>query len=377
MDKRERFAELDGYRGLAALAVVILHAYSGRFWPSPHYGPVPSTLLLAPLWDLDGAVSAFFVLSGLLLGLPYAHAALTGAPSPVLRTFLARRARRILPLYVVVLGSVWLVNGDYRPAAWVDLGAHLAFLFPALPAHRLTIVLPAWSLGCEVWYYLALGLMGPLVVAACHRCRARHARLTFLMMAACMPLVASLIASMRALGTTDALGEFAPLRRADAFAMGLVLAVVVAARPPGCAPRQARALRLAGLLVCLFAMLGRFTTPVGQAGYFALIGLGFALLIAPGLCGARPWWLLTTRPSQALGALSYGLYLWHVPLGQVLVHQGWLVAEAALWPANLALVLALTLPLATITYFLIERPALRRAVAPATLAARMAPSAGD
>jgi peptidoglycan/LPS O-acetylase OafA/YrhL len=43
-------------------------------------------------------VLLFFVLSGLLLFLPYARALINSAPWPSLRRFYARRVRRILPV---------------------------------------------------------------------------------------------------------------------------------------------------------------------------------------------------------------------------------------------------------------------------------------
>jgi peptidoglycan/LPS O-acetylase OafA/YrhL len=68
----ERFA-LDGYRAVAAVAVLTFHAYQYnrlRYWPLE--GTVWHDLMLYS----DLAVDMFFVLSGLLLGLPFARAAL-------------------------------------------------------------------------------------------------------------------------------------------------------------------------------------------------------------------------------------------------------------------------------------------------------------
>jgi peptidoglycan/LPS O-acetylase OafA/YrhL len=69
---------------------------------------------------------------------------------------------------------------------------------------------------------------------------------------------------------------------------------------------------------------------------------------------ARP---LTVAPVLFAGTISYGLYLWHFP-----VIYG--LHAAHLWPSTpipaMALVLALTFVPATISWYLLERPTLRR-----------------
>ena len=81
---------------------------------------------------------------------------------------------------------------------------------------------------------------------------------------------------------------------------------------------------------------------------------------------------LTCAPVRALGTVSYGVYLWHFP---VIV---WLRSQQQ-WPADglhaMARTAALTLLLATASWWLVERPAIawaaartgrrRRAAAPA------------
>ncbi|MBA3860596.1 MAG: acyltransferase, partial [Solirubrobacterales bacterium] len=68
--------------------------------------------------------------------------------------------------------------------------------------------------------------------------------------------------------------------------------------------------------------------------------------------------LLGARALTALGAVSYGVYLWHVPLV-------WWLRSEDLVPLDLigglAVVLPVTLAVATASWALVERPILRRA----------------
>lgn len=100
--ERVRFAELDAYRGVAALLIVIHHLYLQTRDGHDRYlyeGALPHLLFV----NLDAAVTGFFVLSGFLVFLPFARAAAAqrGPVSP--RVFLVRRALRILPVYYVAI----------------------------------------------------------------------------------------------------------------------------------------------------------------------------------------------------------------------------------------------------------------------------------
>ncbi|MGN6813211.1 MAG: acyltransferase family protein, partial [Thermomicrobiales bacterium] len=59
----------------------------------------------------------------------------------------------------------------------------------------------------------------------------------------------------------------------------------------------------------------------------------------------------------------YSLYLWHLPIIGELTRAGLLVWQPQRLPHNLLITLAIVLPVATASYYGIERPALRRKTA--------------
>src|SRR6185312_15424887 len=94
-----RVPGLDGLRGLAALAVVVLHVWMYTEANTPGH-PV---FVDAVLGELRVAVGLFFVLSGFLLARPWIAAARGERALPDLRRFALKRLARIGPAYWVAL----------------------------------------------------------------------------------------------------------------------------------------------------------------------------------------------------------------------------------------------------------------------------------
>jgi peptidoglycan/LPS O-acetylase OafA/YrhL len=71
--------------------------------------------------------------------------------------------------------------------------------------------------------------------------------------------------------------------------------------------------------------------------------------------------MLEWRPIAYAGLVSYGVFLWHVPLILFLSRHG-LTLHGGMdtVPGNLVAVVAATLAVATVSWFAVERPALRR-----------------
>jgi peptidoglycan/LPS O-acetylase OafA/YrhL len=84
---------------------------------------------------------------------------------------------------------------------------------------------------------------------------------------------------------------------------------------------------------------------------------GFALIVAAAVAGRGPavaW--LRARALVAVGAVSYGVYLWHVPLLLAAREAGLLPGS---WGARFALIAPLALALGALSWRLIERPSIR------------------
>jgi len=158
-------AGLDGLRGLAAVGVVVLHVwmYTGA------HDPTQSVLLDVVIGELRLGLVYFFVLSGFLLALPWADAALGQARAPRVGRFLTRRLARIGPAYwlaLVAAAALLAGTGHPREASLWDLPIIALFAQNLFEDTRGLVDPPMWSLHVEVGFYLALPVIGWALVRA-------------------------------------------------------------------------------------------------------------------------------------------------------------------------------------------------------------------
>lgn len=365
-DWSQRIPALDGLRGIAILLVLLQHTVFGLESSSP----LARKFLAAGHLAWSG-VDLFFVLSGFLIG----GILLDARESPrYYSTFYARRAYRILPLYLSVTILFLLRHlftalpgplGDSSPLA-IPWASYLTFTQTFFMVHLGWYGAPGmavtWSLAVEEQFYLAT----PLIV--------RTIRRRFLPMALVVTIVG--VPFLRLfLRHTLAHGDFAcyvltPCR-ADALCLG-VLAAYLVRRPAFWAQLIQRRYLLWAATSIFFAgvvfMTGRRYDQLSLAmttwGY-SWLALFYAccLLIAVSLSSGLWHRMLCTPLLMRLGTLAYCTYLLHYPLiqtgrriSQVLLPSH---PQAAYLTGGLAAV-AFTLVLATFSWRYFEKPMLKR-----------------
>lgn len=104
-------------------------------------------------------------------------------------------------------------------------------------------------------------------------------------------------------------------------------------------------------------ILARFdllTNGYAYKGVFSLVALLSAVLISSATLCPLPFlrWILELKPLRWIGKISYGLYLWHVPMAFIAVN----ISNAAL--RNFVMVGG-TFAVSTVSYYVLERPFLR------------------
>jgi peptidoglycan/LPS O-acetylase OafA/YrhL len=301
---RGRVAGLDGLRGLAALYVVLFHCWllTFRGFPVNTGPPWLGWLMYGHL-----AVVFFFVLSGFSLAVsPARHGWRLGGKA----RFARRRAWRILPPYWAALAFsliiAWTVTPQLRTGPPTGRSVLVYGLLLQDFVRAPTPNAAFWSIAVEAGLYLGLPLL--LLIR-------RRAGAVVALAAVTVPVIVfglvhpGLSPVDKQRGLTP---EFAPLFAAGVIAAGVIVAPDRVRRLPW----QWLAPLAAVPVVALIVRNG----PVWTSGHYywldLAIGPAFALLIAA-VATRRPAplvWLLATRPVRGLGAISYSLYLIHLPI---------------------------------------------------------------
>lgn len=310
---------LDGIRGAAVILVLADHL----FWSNDHTGSPFFDLLSAIRNSTYVGVNLFFALSGFLitgilldtLNLPH-----------FFRTFYARRALRILPLYYGSLVFLLLLTG---PMHFVWSGWQYYFLtYTANLAVRRAAPLDLgffninhfWSLQVEEQFYL----FWPLVLYRFRRLET-VLRISLVSCAAILGIRIFLIAMRKHPAFSGVYLPYAPTYScADNILFGCALCVALRTRwretvlrwAPRVLAASAVVLLIAGIYNhglywanddCLPARL--FIPTLG----FSLIGISCAAIIAMTLkVGSGTQRLFQNRILRFFGKYSYGIYVFHM-----------------------------------------------------------------
>ena len=335
----QRIHSLDGLRGVACLAVLLLHvAMMLELWgPDGAYPLIPGT----------PAVVIFFVLSGVVLSImPLARLRARGTYD-----WLGYYPRRVVRLGVPLVAAValgiaagyvaWRMGSTGRSATAVEFAGtpqqvvHDALMqfdvlfFVADDTQNLfgdplvRVNSPVWSMGWELWFSLTL----PLAVA----CLARIRRDGI----AAVGILAGIFVSHWC-------GYF-PLRLCLTFWLGVLLAKhlseLSAQRPSVFREIVALAALLGAVELAQAAQAGLFgpLDALALAALQTLMNAACAGLVALAMTDGIVRRALSTRPARFLGTVSFSLYLTHAlviggleaALPAIGVTDGWMQAGVA------------------------------------------------
>ncbi len=344
----KRLGCIDGLRGYLALCVMLHHFYIwvlttrlGGAW-SPPTIPVLNQLGAA-------AVALFFMATGLV----FYPRILAGVRATSWTSVYVARVFRIMPLVVFSVAIVTLIimlrtgampNPSYvgAVARWISTWAEVPLL--GYPDSGRINAYVLWSLKYEWLFYL---LLLPLSAAAMDGVRSRDWP-SWLVPAG---LLAGSLAIRLTSRWTGISGDF--LLYLPLFAVGM-LAFEMQMRPR---IRQALDQPWVAAAAVAAVAVGAVTTQFPYGASLPLFGFLFVCVA----CGNNVLGLLSTRGARVLGECSFGLYLLHgIVLDVLFVDGRGLIAAlpTVALPVLLLLAVAIVVPLTALAFVLIERPAI-------------------
>ena len=377
-----RFPGFDGLRAIAAGTVVGVHVafVSGLTLRNSSVGIYTARLEIG--------VSVFFLISGFLLYRPFAVAHLAGEQRPRTGAFWIRRLLRIVPGYWVALFvSTSILHASLiGPGGWHAYLSHYLFGQIYFPSQVVAGISQAWTLCIEMSFYLLLPLYA--VVIAWHReGQTPGQRLRRELVGLGVLVAISLAWRFWVLANQHGHGaiftvmiEWLPAEL-DLFSLGMLLAVLSAwTHLRDSEPRWMSRWYFpwASWLLAIVTFWGvshiglprqvLFTKSDLDIARQTLYGTFAFFLLLPAVFGPQHSGLirrlLRSRPMVWLGLISYGMYLWHQTLIDELIKYypdifgRKLFFDVGFWQM-FGEIFGAAIIVATASYLLIEKPALR------------------
>lgn len=359
------FPGLNALRFFAAALVVIMHTHNNM-----GQSGLPQLPGFPLLFKGLTAVSFFFVLSGFLITYLLLQEK-QDSSSISIRNFYLRRVFRIWPLYFIIVAAGMLFYWKLVPAMHLhfenDYPHGIAILLYTFFLANLMSSLYhvggmlhiAWSISVEEQFYL---FWAPLVKRFNNRMPALIFSVTLL------SLTVSILNTFNAFGLSPQMKAFIDTLQFHYMGLGAGVAWLLYTRRrwllqlPVFTSRPLQAVctiaLLAYLLLYMKSTLGDAISPLP-------LGLLFGWLIINVSCNSRRLFSLENSFLNYMGKISYGIYMYHMPVvyAAAFLFQRLALAQKIGWlyyPGYFLLVFLATTAIASASYYGVEQPILKR-----------------
>ena len=370
----KRNSALDSLRGFSTILIVVYHVFAISGYTVTHANSTG-----AYTQRLNVGVTIFFVLSGFLIFRPFVHSLIHNSALPSVGHFYLKRAARILPGYWFAL----FILAELDALRIVNASGFIRNVFLVHPFTEDNVfsgIAQAWTLSVEMSFYIVVPL---LAYAFRHRSIKNRSSTTSIRMLlsvlTCIFLgayVFQLVLHQTHFWFFKTANIWLPSHM-DTIALGMFIAVLVEAPASTRTLAQFRSFLANHVGACVIGAVliwlisANINMPIGFVAPKFRIGLlchflysiSAFLLVAPFCVESRSILtkVLSFRLFTWLGTISYGIYLWHYATlagnfaekympyrendGQVIL--------------RLLIVLPASIAIASLSYYLLERPITR------------------
>ena len=324
--RRQNYALVDALRGCAALLVLLFHLTAVLKW---HWFPLHGLpKIFYAGWI---GVDLFFIISGFVISLSILRGMERSGSPGFVRDYARHRLARIVPLYYMILllcitvidtRGFWLLSSKIRLE---NIVTHLLFIHNWFQPYAGSINGAAWSLGVEMQFYVLIAL----TLALWPHKRALSLALAgtaiaTLWRAFCYwqwqdNIVAMIYKLQQLPGTLDG------------FFIGAAIALISRNHEHALHKYMLPSARNTIIWLAAFVLIGAvawhtyWRYPHSDFSYFSnapmtifwrtLLALTFALFLLTAITlPARTWLVRALAPMLYIGKISYGIYLWHLPV---------------------------------------------------------------
>jgi peptidoglycan/LPS O-acetylase OafA/YrhL len=348
--KRHRYTSVDGLRGFLATFVFLHHSAIWYYFLRTHQWGFPPSTVYSHFGPTS--VALFFMITAFLFFSKLIDA--YGRSFDWLKLYISR-VMRIMPLYLVAVGSLFVLIGfvshfilhePFGNLGW-ELIQWLSFIeadVNLIYGTKLVIAGVVWSLAFEWMFYFTLALNGAIF---------------FRIKTSAVILAITGVFLILFIFILNQYYPFGMWRRISPFAGGIVAAFLVRNSDVRtfCSQRWLSPVLLLLLMIVLFY----YPTVFEPVPYLCITVLFIAIASGNDLFG-----ILTTRAACLLGQISYSIYLLH---GMVLFFVFRFVVgftSATTWsPVThwtvIAACSALVAVISSLTYHFVEKPGIDRA----------------
>lgn len=370
----KRNSALDSLRGFSTILIVVYHTSDISGYSVTHAESIG-----AYIDRLNVGVAIFFVLSGFLIFRPFVHSLIHGSTLPVVRHYYLKRAARILPGYWIALfvlarlDALTVVNSS-------GFIRNILLVHPFTANNVFTGIRQAWTLSVEMSFYIVVPLLAHVFRLRSIKNRSSITSIrTLLSVLTCIffgAYIFQLLVHQTDFWFFKTANIWLPSYM-DTIVLGMFIAVLVEAPASTRALAQFRsflanhagACVLGSILVWLIS--ANINMPIGLVAPEFRIGLlchflysiSAFLLVAPFCVESRSILskVLSFRLFTWLGTISYGIYIWHyATLAGIFAekHMPYHENDGQVL-RRLLIVLPVSIAIASLSYYLLERPITR------------------